>query len=319
MRDRILITGGCGFLGKALRQILLDGSPAAEISILDREPRPRGLSARLRHFQADLTDARSVSQAVSRVRPGRVFHLAGADKTRPWPQLWNVNVLGTFHLMEALRALPGRRRPMVVVAGTCHEAGWTGSAPLTERVLERPANPYACSKLLATHTALPYARFGVPVVVARMTNILGPGLPDHNAPAEFCRQIAAIEASGAGSGRLTVRGDLDASRDFVDVEDVARGLILLSIKGAPGEIYNVSSGRAVRVRTVLSKLLALARVPIRVVEPKTASRPPAPPMRVSSAKLRAATRWRPRVTLRRSLSRMLGAWRDGPGGRRPIG
>jgi GDP-4-dehydro-6-deoxy-D-mannose reductase len=255
-------------------------------------------------------DVSQARRGLLKARPDVVFHLAGATRAQPWRELWPSHVLATAQLFEAVLSLPKSQRPKVVVAGSAHEYGSLLALPLRETDSPRPANPYGWSKLIQTDTALAYAALGVEVVVARIFNLVGPGLPETHALASFCRQIAWTE-EGRGRGIL-IRGNLSAGRDFVDARDACRALILLSTYGIPGEIYNVCSGHTTRLRAALSLLLRMARTPIAVRKtdaPRT-RRGRRDLMRGSYAKLQARTSWRPTVSLRQSLAEMLAEWRD---------
>lgn len=293
-----MITGSSGFLGKSLLESLRGLKPRAKILTLDRLPSP-GRD----HFQANLLDPASTKKALGRARAQVVFHLAGGT-TQSWPELWRSHVLATARLLEAVISLPRRSRPRVVLAGSAHEYGSFGPLPLRESALPRPGSPYGWSKLCQTYAALAYACLGVDVVVARIFNVVGPGLPATHALSSFCRQIAQAEAGG--DKEIIARGNLSAGRDFVDARDVCRALILLGSKGKPGEVYNVCSGRMTRIRSALDLLLRMARLRIRVRAGKGSA---LDAMRGSTAKLNAATGWRPAIPLRRSLEELLDEWR----------
>src|SRR6185503_10191656 len=90
--------------------------------------------------------------------------------------------------------------------------------------------------------------------------------------------------------------------DFLDVRDVVAAYVALANAGASGEIYNVSSGTAISMREMLGKLIAAARVPVEVREDPERMRPSDTPVAYgSSAKLRAATGWEPRIKLERTM------------------
>lgn len=99
------------------------------------------------------------------------------------------------------------------------------------------------------------------VIIVRMFNLLGPGQPADLACSSFARQIALAEAGG--STEITT-GNLDARRDFVDVRDAVRAFILAADKGTPGQVYNVCSGRAVRIRSCLDEMIFMSSRQIKV-------------------------------------------------------
>jgi GDP-4-dehydro-6-deoxy-D-mannose reductase len=136
--------------------------------------------------------------------------------------------------------------------------------------------------------------------VTRAFNHIGPGQDERFAVAAFAAQIARI---AAGGDPLVLVGNLDASRDFLDVRDVCDAYVaLLEGGGEAGEIYNVCSGTATTMKEILRRLVLLARVPVEVREDPARMRPADVPVSVGDAsKLRRATGWAPRIPLPAAL------------------
>jgi GDP-4-dehydro-6-deoxy-D-mannose reductase len=118
--------------------------------------------------------------------------------------------------------------------------------------------------------------------------------------AGFATQIARV---AAGHGPLVRVGNLEASRDFLDVRDVcAAYALVLEGAGEPGELYNVASGTATPLKDVLRQLVQIARVPVEIRDDPARMRPADVPLSVGdAAKMRAATGWAPRITLATAL------------------
>jgi GDP-4-dehydro-6-deoxy-D-mannose reductase len=104
-------------------------------------------------------------------------------------------------------------------------------------------------------------------------------------------------------------GNLEAVRDFLDVGDAVRALWLLVEKGEPGGVYNVCSGVARNVRSVLEMLLAMASRPIPVAQDAGRFRPVDKPLVVGDNSRLRALGWAPQVALDQSLARILEYWR----------
>ncbi|HEY6236714.1 MAG TPA: GDP-mannose 4,6-dehydratase, partial [Candidatus Elarobacter sp.] len=134
----------------------------------------------------------------------------------------------------------------------------------------------------------------------RAFNHIGPGQDERFAAVAFALQIARVAAGGAP--RMLV-GNLDASRDFLDVRDVCDAYaLLLEGGGSAGEIYNVASGTATTMREILRRLIELARVPVEVREDPERLRPADVPVSAGDAsKLCEATGWTPRIPLAAAL------------------
>jgi len=174
-----------------------------------------------------------------------------------------------------------------------------------------PDSVYGASKAAAEYAALAACRSqGLPVVVLRLFNHIGPRQSESFAAASFAAQVAGIERGEPGAGGeaepvLRV-GNLDAERDFTDVRDVARAYRLAAVQGKPGEIYNIASGRAAKVGDIVEGLGKLARKKFRVETENRRVRAE-PPAAVTGdfSKFRRATDWEPEIPLERTLADIL--------------
>jgi GDP-4-dehydro-6-deoxy-D-mannose reductase len=296
---RVLVTGAGGFVGGHLIAALR--SRGHDVVPADRAPHGDDQDT----LPLDVTDPLAVRGAVEIARPDAIAHLAAqafvpASLADP-EGTFDVNARGTLRLLEAARALADqggpRPRLLVVSSGDVYGAQPRDAFPLRETTAPLPRSPYAASKIAAEALALAYARaWGVDAVVTRAFNHIGPGQDERFGVVAFALQIARVAAGGAP--RVLV-GNLDASRDFLDVRDVCDAyVLLLEGRGAAGEIFNVCSGTATTMREILRRLIELAHVPVEVRDDPARMRPADVPLSVGDAtKLRAATGWAPRVPL----------------------
>jgi GDP-4-dehydro-6-deoxy-D-mannose reductase len=284
---RALVTGAGGFVGPFLLDALRQRANA-EV------------------FEVELGGVSELRAALDAFRPTVVFHLAAQtfvpDALRAPVDTYEVNVMGTARLAEAVRTCAGERRPRLVFASSAEVYGARDSSeyPLRETLDLKPRNPYGASKAAAEAILLGESRsFGSDVVIARGFNHIGPGQREQFVVASLAAQLARIAAGGPP--QLFV-GNLDAARDFLDVRDVVAAYVELARHGERGEVYNVCSGNAVAIRDVLRELISIAHVPVEVREDPARMRSSDIPLSVGSAeKLRARTGWTPQVPLPRSL------------------
>jgi GDP-4-dehydro-6-deoxy-D-mannose reductase len=296
---RALVTGASGFVGGYLLEALR--SRGDEVLACG------GARDKGEFFPLDLCDADAVRAAVDLARPDVVFHLAAQtfvpDSLTSPAATYDVNVLGTACLTQAVRdyAATGARAPRIVFTSSAEVYGRRepGDFPLREHLDLRPANPYAASKAAAEAILMAESRcFRMDVVIARSFNHIGPGQSDRFVVASMAAQLAraALEKTP-----LMV-GNLEAERDFLDVRDVVEAYLRLAEDGERATIYNVCSGRAVKIRDVLGELIRIAHVPVEVREDPARMRPLDTPLFVGSAdELRERTGWEPRIPLRQSL------------------
>jgi GDP-4-dehydro-6-deoxy-D-mannose reductase len=256
----MLVTGGAGFAGgHALVRYAGGGRLVAW-------RRPRGSAARpiagVEWQAVNLTDHDAVVRHIARLAPTVIVHLAGAPNVRTsWQNVVphvRTNVLGTHHLLEAVRLAGHRCRVLVVSSAQVYQAS---EVPLDEHAPLVPSSPYGLTKLAQEQLALrSVIEDGLAVVVARPFNHAGPGQAADFALPSFARQIARIEA---GLERPIIRaGNLDARRDMTDVRDVVDAYLLLAACGLPGEAYNVCSGRAPAIACAGSRPLPCRWRPI---------------------------------------------------------
>jgi GDP-4-dehydro-6-deoxy-D-mannose reductase len=139
----------------------------------------------------------------------------------------------------------------------------TGSAlPVQETAPLQPITPYGLSKKLATEIALFYHRVGLlPVVVVRPFQLIGQGVTHRLAPGAFRDRLH--EALRSGSGVIKV-GNLESKRDFLDVRDAVDGIWQLCLNPAPGQVFNLCSGRAIRVGDLLDAMIEQLALDLRV-------------------------------------------------------
>lgn len=297
MKRHVLITGASGFLGGHLIAELRRHDRVGEIVAIDRAGAGPDAAIRL----AELTDPPSVREAISGFPPGIVFHLASPPPRASLETLLRTNVIGTRDLLELLAER--EPRPLVLIAGSAAEYGAVGpgESPVKEWNPLRPLAPYGISKAAQTMTAFAEGRrLGIPVIVFRPFNIIGPGMPGHLAFGSFARQVAEQE-SGGGDGVIRT-GSLNGRRDFIDVRDVAVALYHLARSGRAGEIYNICSGSLRSMREGLDILIGNSRVEIRVEEKGACDRKDeTPDFSGDPSKIMEETSWRPAISFARSL------------------
>jgi nucleoside-diphosphate-sugar epimerase len=248
---RVLVTGANGALGRVLTGRLA-GDRGVELFRTDRTPTDAP-----GHVPCDITDAAAVSALVGRTRPDRIYHLAGSG-SGDFERDRAVNADGTRFLCEAVRGVG--LRPRVVVIGSAAEYGLVEPAenPVSEARVLRPVTVYGLTKAFQTQIAAFYAaHHAVDIVVARLFNLLAPGVSESLFIGRAERLIARYRR-----GEITRLefGNLSSTRDYVDGDEAVDQLLLIADKGAPGEVYHVASGRPVTMRDLLARLLREASI-----------------------------------------------------------
>lgn len=251
----------------------------------------------------DLLDAEAWNDLVATNTPDVIYHLAGfSDVGASWKNprdAFRLNAEGTMSVLEAAR-LNSVQRVIIVSSADVYGIASPASLPLAETAPIQPRSPYGASKQAAEALAQQYSRgWGLDVIVVRPFNHIGPGQsPNFFAPA-IATKIAQAELVGGG---LVTHGDLSPERDFTDVRDVVRAYRLIATKGRNGSTYNVCSGKAVAMSSILDDLISAAMVPISTEPDPELVRPvDLPVLRGSFDALREDTGWEPSIELNETL------------------
>ncbi len=315
---RALITGISGFVGLHLAEHLLANHPEVELFGLRRwrseMPAAPALVPAIRIVEGDLLDAPSLARVLQASHPDVIFHLAASSSVAgSWDtpaEMVQVNVLGTLHLLEAVRQLDLDARVVIACSAEAYGVVDESELPIKENQPFRPVSPYAVSKAAVDLLGYQYYQaFALKTVRMRLFNHCGPRQSARFVISSLARQIAEIEA-GLRRPRVEV-GNLDVRRDFVDVRDAARAYWLAGTRAEPGEAYNVAGGRARSIREVLEHLLGLTDAPVEVVFDPARLRPTELQVLEGDAtRFREAAGWRPEITFEQTLADTLNWWRS---------
>jgi GDP-4-dehydro-6-deoxy-D-mannose reductase len=251
---------------------------------------------------------------VARTRPALIVHLAAQSlPVVSWgdPDLtFQVNAAGAQHLLDAVRAA-GDLRPRIVVAGSSAEYGPRAPSemPIREDAELRPGSPYGVSKAAMEMLCLLYGRaFGMEIVRVRPFFVIGPRKRG-DVCSDFARGVVAIERGRQDALHV---GNLEAVRDFVDVQDAVSALMAVIERAQPGEAYNIATGVGHTVQEVLDAFVSLAACPARIEPDPARMRPSDEPIVIGDNTKLKALGWMPRIPFRESLRAILDYWREEP-------
>ncbi|MBN1933100.1 MAG: NAD-dependent epimerase/dehydratase family protein [Anaerolineae bacterium] len=237
MSERVLVTGGSGFIGSHLVEALLGRGDEVHCLLLpgDAAANLNAVRGDVCIHDADLTDRDALERIVRAVRPQLVFHLAAvgvADVNLDPALVARVNIEGTLNLLQALK---GEYR-VLINTGTCHEYG--NQPPLLhEDLAPRPELPYAIAKTAAWHFCNRFVKTeGWPIVTVRPFSVYGP----RQAPNTFVQ--ACIRTAREGRDFEMTAGE--QRRDWVYVADIVKGFVrAATAPEAAGETFNLCSGQ----------------------------------------------------------------------------
>lgn len=244
VNTRLLVTGGCGFIGSWLIRRLLAEKSDIQITNLDLltyAGNPENLrdvesEARYHFVQGDIRDEALVNRLMAEtdicVNVAAQTHV---DRSISGPgEFISTNVLGTQTLLEAARI--HQIQKFIQVSTDEVYGSIEGTAQFTEESPLEPSSPYSASKAAADLIALSYWKtFGMPVCVTRCTNNYGPN--------QYPEKLIPLFILNASEDRqVPVYGDGLNVRDWIHVKDHAAGVASVIWQGKPGEVYNIGSG-----------------------------------------------------------------------------
>ena len=252
MTKSVLVTGGCGFIGSNLVPRL--EALGHRVRVFDSEVigKREHLGAFAgEFFPGDIRDSAALNAALVGIEA--VVHLAADTRVIESiadPELnFDVNVVGSFRLLEAMRA---RGIKSLVNASTGGAIIGEAVPPVHEEMVPRPVSPYGASKLAVEGLCSAYAgSYGFKAVSLRFANVYGPrSFHKGSVVAAFCRQVLQAQP-------LIVYGDGEQTRDFVFVDDVCNGIVS-ALEFAGHGVFQLGSGVPLSLNQLIDSLRPLA-------------------------------------------------------------
>lgn len=315
---KVLITGISGSGGSYLAEYIVNNHPETKVHGIARwhsTASLKNLSAiadKIQVHECDLNDFSSVFTVLKRIKPDAIFHLASYANVRasfitPLSILEN-NIRGTANLFEAVKI--SGIDPIIQLCSTSEVYGQVDpkDVPIKETLQTNPINPYAVSKL--TQDALGYTyykSYNMKIIRTRMFAYLNPRRSDLFATS-FAMQVAKIEK---GLQKILLHGNLDSTRTLIDVRDAMESYWVATLKGKPGEVYNIGGEKIIKVGEFLDvlKKLAVCKIPSKV-DPKLL-RPVDVTLQIpDTSKFRKTTNWKPKYTFEQSIQHLLNHCRE---------
>ena len=304
---KVLISGIAGFAGSHLAEYLLSQKFSVYGFFLSSHPTVNLEHARnkIKLIACDLQNTRAVEKEVKLINPDYVFHLAAfsspADSFKNPKETLKNNIFGQINLLESLVKIRSKSR--ILVVGSADEYGQVDPKylPINELTPLAPVSPYAVSKVAQDMLGLQFfLHHGLQIVRVRPFNHIGPRQSHDFVVPSVAAQIAACEKKGGGTVKV---GNLENSRDFTDVRDMVRAYLLALELGVIGEVYNIGSGKAIKIAKILKMMTAESKVKIVIKKDKGRI----PPQDIKTiycdfSKFENQTGWKPQIPILKTLS-----------------
>ena len=311
--QKVLITGGTGFLGSHITKRLVDNVESITIVTTDirQQTTLKSLGVdidKINLVKGDVRDFDFLRLLFNEYEFDTVFHLGALSevkKCQPDPKLaFDVNVGGTVNVLEACR-MYGKVKAVVV--SSSDKAYGSGEVPYVERQSLNGVGTYEVSKSATDLIARSfYSNYGVPVVVTRCSNLYGGG--DMN----FSRVIPNnINKILNGESPMIWKGSEKSTREFLYIDDAVDAYLSLvnNIDKTKGEAYNIGSGEIFTIEELLNALLNTmdSDLEIEYVEKDF---PEISHQYLNSDKIKSHTGWKPETTLSVGLVKSIESYEE---------
>lgn len=291
MAERILITGGAGFIGSALgAHLAAQGHELAVIDNLSFGVRELAPVPDARFHSVDIRDQGALEEVIGSFQPELVLHLAAVHfipycNAHP-AEAADINITGTLRVLDACARSRALRQVFVASTAAVYPIA---DGPIAEDHPLGPIDIYGISKLATERLASEFhLRTDVPVIIGRFFNAFGPNETNPHLIPEIQRQVLR----GARSLRL---GNLDPRRDFIHTADMAKAMDLLLHAGIGGcEVFNIGRGIEYSVREIVAAFERQLGEPLRIeVDPARVRKVERMHLLADVTKLKRATGWEP--------------------------
>ena len=312
----VLITGASGCVAAYLTKLIKTQYPETRIvgTIRSRSSIRflESLAGPIELCEMNLEDPASVAEVIGTVKPHYVFHLAAQSfvqtSFKAPHQTLLANAEGTRLLLDASRLYVPNAR--ILLAGSSEEYGLVRpeETPITETNELRPLSPYAVSKVITEQWGLYYQRVHkMPVIVTRAFNHSAPGRTKIFAESDWARQAVLIR-QGRQEPFISV-GNLTPQRDYTDARDTVKAYLGILLKGTPGQVYNVASGKTIIMSDILKMIIEIAGIEAEIRTDFSRFRVADVPLLLGdSTKLRSQIDWKPEIPIETTLRDLIAYW-----------
>jgi GDP-4-dehydro-6-deoxy-D-mannose reductase len=325
---KILVTGGTGFVGSHLLDMLVSDNSQKNLQNeiyatrryhLSRRDKIEHLEKNVTWLDCDITDAISVNKVFKDIKPDQCFHMAAESFVSPsWDhpnRFMDVNYHGTVNILDSIKNFAPACRILLPGSGEEYGEVSLSDLPITKNTPLRPVNPYAVTKIAQDLIGFVYFKsYNLNVIRLRTFNHEGPRRERYFGIASFCYQLAKIE-KGLQDPIVKV-GHIDDKRNFTHVKDIIRAYLLAMNTLDPGNLYIVGSDDDKNVATfreVLNRLISgsIYKQEIKISEASEYVRPTAVPYLIGDiSEFRGLTGWAPEYSLNQILEDVMKYWRE---------
>ncbi len=300
---KYLITGSNGFVGRYFIEYLKNNEKEAVIYGADISE--NSLNPDITYIQIDLNDRFAVYRMLEKIKPDYIIHLAAMSSVaQSWQDpakcfLHNTSVF--LNIADGVRELDIKCR--ILSVGSSEEYG-IYDEPMKENFVLHPKSPYSVARLSQEYLSKLYVDyFNLDIVMTRSFNHIGPRQNLKFVIPSFVHQLVKISK---GKQKDIKVGNIDVVRDFLDVRDVVNAYYKILKNGKTREVYNVCSGKGVRLRDIIEMISAKLNITPKIIVDNNRLRANEIMSVIGdNSKLKTEIGWEPKYDLQTTLKEMI--------------
>jgi len=259
MEKRILVIGSEGFIGKFFinfyirQKNFIKESYMVDIKNINKR----------NYYQCDVTNYKKINKIIQKIKPDEIYNFSGS-----FSNIFDIdylnNVISTKNIFDSIISSKNINCK-ILLNGSAAEYGFIkeNNGPINENYPLNPISFYGLSKVYQTYLAKTYFfRNDIKVYIARPFNPIGYGISQN---LFIGRLLNEIKKNLEKKSKI-ILGNLDNERDYLDIEDLIRAYEKIMKNGTPGEIYNIGSGKSIKIQELLNIFLKTFKIDKSEVE-----------------------------------------------------
>lgn len=297
--NKVLILGINGFTGKHFIDYIISNNLEQEYEFVGAD-RVQIANQKIRTIIVDLSVKEQISKILIKESPDYIINLVGVFDKLSLEKLISYNSLISANIFELLIEFKIHVKKILLI-GSAAEYGTFVNKKFAESSKLKPASTYGLSKVIQSQIAgYYYSNYNMPVNIARTFNILGPGISENLVIGKFLKDLKK-----ANEGDSITLGNLNGRRDYLFINDIIDAYWKILINGAPGETYNVCSGRSYLIKDIIDRLLKYSGKRVKIVSSNPAELGKEDQSVGSNVKIKKKLHWEQRYNLDESLLMLL--------------
>lgn len=259
MEKKILVIGSEGFVGKTFIKYHTEHANSnEELFMVDIKN-----IKKKNYFNCNATNPDEISNIIQEIKPEEIYNFSGSFSNNFEIDYLN-NVILTKNIFDSI-LLNNLLKCKILIIGSAAEYGFIKESdnPIKENYPLNPVSFYGLSKVIQTYLAKTYfIRDNIKVYLTRPFNVIGYGSSQN---LFIGKLIKGIESNLKRKEKIYL-GNLENERDYLDIEDLINAYEKIIKYGNPGEIYNIGSGKCIKIRDILNIFLKVFKIDIEEVE-----------------------------------------------------